>query len=947
MNASLHDQPGSGNAWVDAMQQGDAEARQQGDDPAILERATAAAGRLFGRMSPEARAERNAQREWERSQSKRLRPRNDKPRITASDKLRLRATIGNVIFDETEVYAWFTVGTVSHGFRAIQDIEHAISGDATAFAKLEGRRLHLRSTTRPYSVAQWAKDTYDDSQRAAPGGPDLSAFLRRSQEHMQALSFNEKWVHLGVRVSTFRRYPDDPFRELSAVARDVAEVTDALQASPLNATPATQEDIEWLLRRSVCLGVPVRKVGAVADYDREDIPALSAEANWTGDPMTRHITVVATPPGSADPITRKVSILTLGRLSDQAIPQQEQTGWMQRTDRCTFPVEWSAIIDVIPERTTQNWLRGRLDIIADQMKHYNEEHGMKAPASLARQDAMASDVQEQLDSDHGGLAIRTQGWYRVAVSAPDEATLRQRVTELKGVYGARAELVADPNQYHQAREFIPGEKLSTGAHKRRMSVATLSAAIPQGTADVGDRVGVTLGYTAGSAKRAVAWHTHWDMERRARSGLCVIAAGLGGGKSFVLGSIVYQGVMMGQQWSVLDPSDRLGRLCDLPELRGRARYINLMRGREGELNPYRVVADPKREHHDSDEEWQIAMADAEGVRMSLMTDVLYGFLRPATRDRHETDTVLTRALAAVPPTRTASPTEVMQHLARIAEGKAESDLDSAERITAKNLLITYERIARGPIGKLIFPPPGAAPLTDDEDDRTLLTVYTLNGMNIPDAQSIASGNVGERDRLSLSIMTLAAWLVQSRIYQGDAHRRKGIAIDEGRQITSIDAGKTLITKTATDTRKFNLRALLSSQNVTHFDIDGDSESSLGNLVGAALIGSTEGDAEAVAALKVLRAPTGQGYEAILKSLRPPKNRREEVERDVDGNLSPTSKGDEKPRQFIFSDGRNVERIVIDLEAHPDVKAALDSNPRSYADAPDPFAGTELESEAAA
>jgi hypothetical protein len=943
--------------WIDAMRAGEeatAEEVQREKRRRRLETgaetddtfatATSTVGRVAGSLSKGARENRRASRAAKARTDKadaelrrQLKPRNDKPKISTEDKLHLRATIGHVTFDDTEVFAWFAVAGISHGFHPVYDIEAAITSDAVAYSKLQGRQIKIRSTTRPYSVRQWAKDTYDDA--VASGTPVASfgrEFLPASQKHMQASSFSEKWVYMGVRLSTFRRHANDPLRELNGLRTQLDDLAQSLATSSLRATPATVEDMEWLIRRSVALGVPMPRIGVAADYERTDIAALEAQAEWTGEPVAKHITVTAKVPGAEEALSMKVAVLTLGRLSDQVIPQEQQTGWMQRTDRLGFPVEWVATIEVVPEQRTQGWIRGRMDIIRDQMKHYVDEHGISAPASLNRHMAIATDIQTQLDSDHGGTAIRTQGWYRVAVAAPTVELLRDRVAKLRQVYGARAELIETPNQYHTAREFIPGEKLATGAHRRRMSVTTLAAAIPQGTAEVGDKCGVVLGYTAGSAMRAVAWHTHWDMELRDRSGLLVIAGGLGSGKTFALGGIVYESVMSGVQWSVLDPSDRLGRLCELPELKGRARYINLMKGRAGELSPYRVVADPVREHYDTEVEWQRAVSDAQGTRTTLMTDVLFSFLSKSTREASETDSVLTRALSEVAAERTSSPTDVLVALENIAQGAVHKDLGESHRIKARDLLITYRRLAATPIGKLIFPPANAEPLDDFEDDDVLLNVYTLNGMNIPSADVIASGNLTETARLSMSVMTLAAWLVQSRIYLGDPHRRKGLAIDEGKTITTIDAGKNLITKTATDSRKFNLRAILCSQNVTHFDMDSDSEDSLGNLVGAALIGATEDGTAVDAALKVLRAPLNEGYGAILKTLRPRAQRREEVRRDLDGNMTTTAARDNQKRHFIFSDGRNIERIVFDLDAFPHVADALNSRPSSYADAGDPI-----------
>lgn len=953
--------PNSSSRWLEAMQAGEREllekdaaeaeaiatGKKKAPRRALGEVAGKSAGRMAGKLTKVARENRKAERRAERERARQTKPgKGDAPRVEKGDELRLKETLGHVTFDETEVWAWYVVAGTSHGFSPIEEVEGAILGDAEAYAALQGRRIRLRTTTRPYSVRQWAKDTYDDAMTAdawRPANAFGQVYLPETQRHMQAMSFAEKFVYLGVRISTYRRYGHDAPRELAFLRGTIDELSQALATSNLRATIATGEDMEWLIRRSVALGLPMPKVGVVSDYEQSDIPELTAMAKWTGDPVAHHINVRGLVPGANEEIEMKVTVLTLGRLGDQAIPQQNQTGWMQRTDRLGFPVEWVATIDVVPQEKTRSWVRARMDVIRDQMKHYVDEHNISAPPSLTRQLAIAQEIEGQLESDHHGHAIRTVGWYRLAVSAPNEAVLRERIAKVREVYGARADLVETPNQYHCAREFIPNEPLSTKAHARRMSVDSLAAAIPQGTAEVGDRCGVTLGYTAGSAMRAVAWHTHWDMELRHRSGLTIIAGGLGSGKTNAMGWIVAQSAMAGVQWSVLDPSDRLGRLCQVPELEGRTRYTNLMKGRAGELSPYRVVADPRRDHFppgdEGDAEYEREVSDAQGTRRSLMNDILYSFLTRAQREHHITDTVLTRALDEVPPLRTSSATDVLVALDRIANGEIHTDLEKEHRIKARDLVLIYSRIASTPVGKLIFPAEGAAPLDDIPDDDVLLNVYTLNGMTIPRAEDIAADRLDERTRLSMSIMTLAAWLVQSRIYIGSPSKRKGLAIDEGKTITSLSAGKTLMTKTATDSRKFNLRALVASQNVTHLDVNSNSSDSLSNLVGAALIGHTEGDVEAAAALQVLNAPVGQGYEGILKNLRPAKQR-EQITRDLDGRMVSTTAEDDSPRHFIFWDGRHApERVVIDLSALPNIKAALDSRPGAFNTSPASEEGT--------
>lgn len=907
-------------------------------DPAALARLAARAWAKTKRKEKEANeraAEENARRNKKHLFS-------NKP---AKDELNLalRATVDNLHLTSDEVVAWYVITPRSTAFTPISHVNRTIDDDALAYSKLEGRRCYIRSTTRPHSIYEWAESTWDDARRngnpiEVENHPEISTagMLMRDQQHLSRANFSDKWVYFGVRVANTRRFPSDPQREIDDLSSEIAELNYVLAGSSLSATKATKEDMEWLLRRSVSLGLPCEKIGMAENYTPETVGILENRARMTGEPYDGYITVTGEVEGEPAPVTRYVSVLTLARLADQNIPESVSTGWIQRSDSVSYPVEWSAIFDVKTPSETNRRIIDQMNKIRDQMEHYTQEHRQDPPEMLKRQNALAKQIQGEIQSSHGGLEIRTEGWYRLAVSGRTKEELDARVVEIRNLYGSKADLHRHSAQWHEAREFIPGEGLQNSSYQREMSVRTLAAAIPQGTASIGDKDGIALGYTASSGLRAFAWNTHRDMERRDRSGLCVIASTLGGGKSYLLGSIVYRAVMLGTKYNVLDPSDRLGRLCDLPELRGKSRYINLMRGRAGELGPYRVVAEPKRENFDTEVEYKREVSSARGTRRSLMRDIAESFISPKLLNDSEgiTASVLTRALDQVEPERTSTATDILVALEKIENGDIEDQLTPKHRIRAGDVLRDLKQAAETPIGRLIFPPRGEDIELDDdflEDDQSVLTVYTLNGVRVPKETAVNSGSASITERLSMAVVQLAAFLVQSRMYEGDRAERKGIAIDEGKILSSISAGKNLITKSATDSRKFNVRVLLSSQDVTHFEVGTGSPDALDNLVGAAFIGNTEGEKAQEAALKLMGVPLNQGYEGLLATLAPQIDRRREKTDAERENMTAEEKAKEAVsdrRHFIFYDGSDHERIVVDTDAHPHVKKALNSRPKS-------------------
>jgi hypothetical protein len=138
-----------------------------------------------------------------------------------------------------------------------------------------------------------------------------------------------------------------------------------------------------------------------------------------------------------------------------------------------------------------------------------------------------------------------------------------------------------------------------------------------------------------------------------------------------------------------------------------------------------------------------------------------------------------------------------------------------------------------------------------------------------------------------------------------------VALDETHFLSQVPTGKVLIDRLARDSRKFNVRALFASQ------LAGDllRVSGFASLVNAVFVGRTDDEEAQREALRLLKVPTGVGYEQML------------------GTLSPRPRQDDRPddspRQFIFADGHGgVEKIRIDLEApHLEhVREALDTNP---------------------
>jgi hypothetical protein len=692
--------------------------------------------------------------------------------------------------------------------------------------------------------------------------------------------------------------------EISALESEVRHIDALVAGAGLDAEPALTSDIAWLMHRSCSLGLPSPRTLAAAPgtrWEPEDLAAFTDGVELFQEPYAPTVQVIGRV--HSQPVTRNVAVLTVGLMEGLRIPEVDDP-WMQHSDRLPFPVEWSARMYIRRPEEVTGELQRQMGKVRSQIRHYTHDHDLDPPMSLARQADRVLEVEDELTSGLTQLNTRLYGWWRIAVAGRDETEALSRAQQVLDIYRPKVAIEHPEAQYRFAREFIPGEPLASTAYRRRGSVTWAAAGVPAATASVGDRRGIMLGETCTATRRPVAWDPWLAQEVRRASGLTAVVGGLGSGKSFLTGLIVYKTLRAGARWTVLDPSGPLAELTRLPELAPFARHINLLRADPGILNPYRVVAEPKIEHFadedDPERAWRRERSLAAATRRRLVLDVLTGLLPFDVARLPHTRIVLLRAVREVggPPDR--HPGQVIDALRRHArEGEAHASV-VADFLEERREL---------PQAALLFPDTSREdPWHVDREYR--LTVLTLQGMSLPRPGSPRE-EWTDGESLAVELLNLASWLTQRTIYDADRNLRKGVALDESHFLSQVPTGKVLIDRLARDSRKFNVRALFASQ------LAGDllRVSGFASLVNAVFVGRTDDDEAQAEALRLLRVPTGVGYEAML------------------GTLSPRPRHDDRPddtpRQFVFADGHGgVEKVRIDLESpHLEhLRDALDTNP---------------------
>jgi len=827
---------------------------------------------------------------------------------TAEHPLAVREIVDNRTLTAHAVTVWYLLDPVRWSFRATEDRTSIITASAGRLAQLTGHRLHWRVTSRPYPVRRWAEEYHRRAPAPLPGWAD---FLVGEQEHLGRQDLSEKQVFLGVEVAARnsayqalgRWWQQAVDRELAALEARIAEI-DAIVAGPgFNARPASPAQMAWLVHRSVCLGMPAPlTLGASTHpvWEHSDLVEVTDRVHWTCQPYGASVRLVGHPDSAAAPITRHVVVLTVGRMVEMHVPERDLP-WMQRSDRLPFPIEWSVRAEVLPAERVSGAMRQTIQRIRSQKIHFEDEHHEPAPPALERQAFAALAVEDELETGLEGLSTRIRAWCRLAVSAPTEAEALERARQVINAYGPQITIVRPADQYRLAREFIPGEPLANGGYVRRMPVTTLAGAVPAATDQIGDRVGMYLGSTSGTSRRAVLWDPWICTEVREQSGLVPLLGGLGGGKSTLGGVFAYKAARAGIPCHVLDPAGRLGKLCELPELAGHARNVDLLTSPPGVLNPYAVVPEPRLEHFgeeaDPEAAWRDACTRAAAQRRALCTQILRALLPPSMRGDKATDIALLRALKVVGATPANSPVEVIEVLATL---QIESDIARHARYMAEAL----EEAASTPHGRLILSPTDPATVGVDE---AVLTIYSLKGLTVPSATTPREDWTVEQ-HLAVPVLHLAACLTQRAVYFGDQHARKLVVVDEAWSIAAVSTGRDFLNTSARDSRKHNAIVLLASHNAADL-----LQAGVGNLRAAALVGRTV-DAEAQAqALHLLGLPTEMGYEQVLGELSQPDTRAEAL-------------NEHHPREFLFADGSGrIERIAIDIEGLPaTVRAALNS-----------------------
>lgn len=830
----------------------------------------------------------------------------------ANYRAALRGVADNLTLTAQSVTAWFVEDEVPWHLRSNAECDTALDGLVRAYATLSGRQIHRRISLASYPVSAWARgldlDTPHPVDQAA-----WAEYLTASQQVLTSRPMAEPMCFLGVEVGKrgvvdvargFRKTPEQVAEfEGERLDVDVAFVNDGLSEV---ARPATQRELEWLLHRSVGLGLPApdAEPGAGGDpLDVTDLAGLFGSVEVDPGPATSRTALFIAAPGrnGEDPLERHVAVMSVARMEDQVIPESHKP-WLARVIAGGSDVEISVRGRVIAGPDAAKRVEKRIDRILDQRRQ-RLRHGLVIPLGLGRVMDQAVVVQDEMAEAHRDAATRTESWIRVAVHANTAKAAMSRAVELRRhMEKQRIALQVMPAPAAVAAEFIPGEPLATTAHKRQGPVRLFVAAVPQASGSVGDRQGLRLGYTVGGTVRApFMWDLHAAIEGQDMAGYTAVIGEKGSGKSFILGALLALSTLRGEDCTGVDPAGQLAAICKWGPIASRARHMHVL---DSHMSPYGVFPRPNaaqfadhpdvtvipQERERSRRAWELAVAaeeDAKFERRGLVLDMFRGILPAGVAAHPATEQHLMAAVRRNGGDFTSCAAGVVAELGRMR--KESNDPHIAVLFDVLSELSEHPRARHWITARY-------------EPDQAMidagLLMLTMEGLQLP-SLATSPGMWSVSERLSLPLLNLAVHHAYSRIYRkNDRNSRKVYALDEGHYLESWPSGRAFTRKIRREDRRWNIRAPIASQDVNSaIDADGVGDA----LINDVIVGhcdSPEQQEKAAALLKL--AP---GFAPTLGRLR----------------------GDGW-RDFVVRVNGRVGRVRVTLDETPDLAALLNTTP---------------------
>ncbi|MBI4939513.1 MAG: hypothetical protein HY830_02055 [Actinobacteria bacterium] len=691
---------------------------------------------------------------------------------------------------------------------------------------------------------------------------------------------------------------------LAEVARTLDRVSASVSRPGLSGMRMSARGLAWLVNSSLTPGMPVAPESldaATAGWDPDTVEEFTAPVHATCEPYAPAVQVRAVRGGAERTVW--ASVATLSRTPERALDDVRHPlfAWTRTLD---YPVQWSAVWDVVDGADLGKEATRVREHLDDQIDHLVEQ-GKKPQRRLLRLKDHAARVEDERTSPFPDTRVRLVGQTRALVLGDSlEQAVERRDAFVKAAVAAQGALfAAHAGQWQTLREFVPGEAAAPTGFVRTIPGGLAATFGPSVATRVGDTAGPYSGYVTRTA--ATPFHFHpQDGPEHGRSGLQLIIATLGSGKSYVGAGTFELAVREGQHCGALDPAGKMRELLRLEHLHGQVRDMDLQHATNGLFIPWRQIPDP--------DEREFTVARTE-VPAGEDGDLAYRIAADAAQARYEQAVQAAseeRRSLAVELFMSRLPAQVSEDnpyarlVVRAGVNAAGGDYDTdpwaavdAMSREGKDGTVFARMItesAAGLGGRLVLPPKGwRETATDMLSDCIIITARNLP---IP-TPGVPRRQWTEGEQFAAGMTRAASWYLTRMMY-GSGQTPKFINLEEAGDIGGDESIRGLAARASLHTRKSNTALLLAVQNPLKIEqIDPE----IGNLVGTTFIGNLSTGEAAQSALRIAGLP--QMYAPVLLRL------------DVG--------------EFLVTDhSGNTQTVAFDGEYRPHVHRLLLTNPPS-------------------
>jgi hypothetical protein len=691
---------------------------------------------------------------------------------------------------------------------------------------------------------------------------------------------------------------------LADVARQLDRISTAVARPGLSGMRMSARGLAWLVNSSLTPGMPVAPENldaASAGWDPDTVEEFTAPVHATCEPYAPAVQIRAVRGGREQCVW--ASVATLSRTPERALDDVRHPlfAWTRTLD---YPVQWSALWDVVDGADLAKEATRVREHLDDQIDHLVEQ-GKKPQRRLLRLKDHAARVEDDRTSPFPDTRVRLVGQTRALVlgDSPEQAVERRDAFIKAAVAAQGALFAAHAGQWQTLREFVPGEPAADTGFVRTIPGGLGATFGPSVATRVGDTAGPYRGYVTRTA--ATPFHFHpQDGPENGRSGLQLIVASLGSGKSYVGAGTFELAVREGQHCGALDPAGKMRELLRLEHLHGHVRDMDLQHATNGLFIPWRQVPDPDQREFavdrgsfapgvEGDTAHRIALDAAEGAyeqavqaaseeRRSLAVELFMSRLPAQVYEDNPYARLVVRAgVNAAGGDYATDPWAAVDAMTRESQdGKV-----FARMITES---------AAGLGGRLVLPPKGwRETATDILSDCIIITARNLP---IP-TPGVPRRQWTEAEQFAAGMTRAASWYLTRMMY-GSGQTPKFINLEEAGDIGGDESVRGLAARASLHTRKSNTALLVAVQNPLKIEqIDPE----IGNLVGTTFLGSLTTIEAARSALRLAGLP--QMYAPVVLRL------------DVG--------------EFLVTDhAGNTQTVAFDGEYRPHVHRLLLTNPPS-------------------